>query len=1637
MWNPDWRACMKTLDDVLLQFRDMSETTREQGDYFERLIVRVLKVSPWYKDQFSSVWMWHDWPGRKGQIDTGIDIVAERADSGSLVGIQCKFYEEGHYLDKGQLNSFFAALGQEPFREGMVFSTTDNWSREAERLLDEPTKPVNRVRVQDLRDSGIDWSTFVVRDPEETMQTTDKKVARPHQREAIAAVMEGFEQHDRGQLIMACGTGKTLTALRLIERMAPKGGHVLFLVPSISLLQQTLTEWKREAERNIRAYAVCSDISVGKKQGDTNEIRPYDLVIPATTDSYRLSSGLSHFPADDLTVVFSTYQSISKVSQAQKHTGSQLPEFNLVICDEAHRTTGVAASKDERSEFLKVHDNGWIKAKKRLYMTATPRIYAAESQKKADENEYLLASMDDEATFGPVFHRLGFGKAVEWDLLTDYKVLILTVSETMLQQNLDLDAPENLEISLDDAVKIIGCWNGLAKRTNPTDSREEFADDPLPMRRAVAFSRSIKDSKHIASTFPKVTEQFIDVLEQPDLTRCEAAHVDGTDSVLRRSELLDWLKADMPEDENTCRILSNARCLSEGVDVPALDAVLFLNPRDSEVDVVQSVGRVMRKSEGKNFGYIILPIPIPANQSPEEALNDNTNYKVVWQVLQALRAHDDRFDTMINTLDLNKKKDKQVKVIGVGGGKVDTGTGDNGKQDPSVQLVIDPSMFEQWREGIYARIVDKVGDRRYWDSWAQDIARIADTHIQRMQKYLSDRDSDQAEAFDRFLDRLHEEINPAVSRDEAIEMLAQHLITRPVFEALFANEAFSLKNPVSAAMQQMLDDLGEHTLEQERDTLQKFYRSVRERAANIDNAEGRQKVVVELYEKFFSNAFPKMADRLGIVYTPTEVVDYLLHSADHVLREHFGKGLTDEGVHVLDPFTGTGTFITRLLQSGLIREEDAARKFDSELHANEIVLLAYYIAAVNIESVFQEAFGGDYRPFSGIVWTDTFQMTENEQVQPTDDGAQFKIMEFGGSVNSERAIKQVHTPIRVIVGNPPYSARQRSTNEDNQNLKYSSLDNRIGETYAYRSSASNKNVLYDSYIRAIRWASDRLADHGVIAFVTNASFIDGNMMDGLRSSLTDEFSSIWVLNARGNQRTSGEISRMEGGKLFGSGSRAPIALTILLKDPEHRGACALYYHDIGDYLSREEKLRIIKHSGSTKAVRWEPIIPNTSHDWINQRNPAFDKFLPLGDRSRADGALFDVYSMGAQVIGDAWMYNASHLALFQNMGRFIGTYHDERDRIRRLGSTEHAKRGLSVRNLESDPSRIRWSGSLVKHLEKGSSLIHDERFLRVSLYRPYFKQWFYFDPALVHRAGIMEKVFPTKEARNRLIYLTGPGAGKPPSALMTDVIPNLHTIDTGQAFPMYWYEWTDRDNNQLPGIDGANQGGPARRDGISTLMLQQYRDVYGDVSITKKDIFYYIYGVLNSAEYRERFGADLKKMLPRIPFTEDFWAFSNGGRELGDMHVCYESVDPWPVTEIRTEMPFSADGQEIDDRTLYRVEKMRFGKDGKETDRSTIKYNQYITLTDIPLEAYDYLVNGKSAVEWIMERYAVTQNKESKIVNDPNEWSDDPRYIIDLLKRIVRVSMETNRIVASLPPLNERDVDHRLRVKAASEAPMD
>jgi predicted helicase len=1643
------QSTKRTIHDILAQFREMASSNRDLGDRFERLICRYLELDPIYAERFSRVWMWNEWP-RKGNVgDVGIDVVAEERATGEFCAIQCKFYLPEHTIAKEDIDSFFTASGKELFTSCMIVSTTDKWSKNAEHALINQSKPVTRLTVHDLDASPIEWSKFSLQRPQDLSLRAQKKT-REHQTAAITDVVKGFSQFDRGKLIMACGTGKTFTALRIAEKVAPKG-HVLFLVPSLSLMSQSLREWTAESARPIHSLAVCSDTSIGKSRtktdDDKGDITIYDLAFPATT-SARQVVGQYHAihsvaerkktPAQ-MTVVFSTYQSIDAVAQAQQ---AGIPEFDLIICDEAHRTTGVTLSGEDESYFVKVHDADFIKGKKRLYMTATPRVYGDEAKVKAGQVDAELCSMDDVEQFGPEFHRLGFGEAVSKALLSDYKVLVLAVDEKYVSKAFQRQiADTNNELNLNDAVRITGCWNGLAKKfdqDSATMNATELQGDAAPMRRAVAFSRSIKDSKAFVEKFGQIVTAYRET--HPDaenLLHCELDHVDGTFDALKRNARLDWLKAAFPE--NTCRILSNARCLSEGVDVPALDAVLFLNPRKSIIDVVQSVGRVMRRAEGKKYGYIILPIGIPADMPAEEALKDNEKYKIIWQVLQALRAHDDRFNATVNQIELNNKRPDVIQVIGIGDNdptsKNDSKSdGDSKMKVREIQGSFAFPELEDWKDAIYARIVLKCGDRRYWESWAKDVAAIAERHTDRIRTLLQNGDKKHKGAFAAFLTGLRDNINPSITDDDAIEMLSQHVITRPVFDALFENYAFTQHNPVSIAMQQMLDILHDQALEKETTALEKFYASVRQRASGIDNAEGRQRVVIELYDKFFRTAFPKMAERLGIVYTPVEVVDFILHSVEDVLQEEFRSSLGAKDVHIIDPFTGTGTFIVRLLQNGLIGKDDLLRKYQNELHANEIVLLAYYIAAINIEETFHglqraEAvmtnYSGSqpsaisYQPFEGIVLTDSFQLSE----------AKGEMEEKMFPENNRRVKRQKQSPIRVVIGNPPYSAKQEGANDNNQNLEYPTLDGRIASTYAAKTSATNKNNLYDSYIRAIRWASDRINDKGVVGFVSNSSFIDGNAMDGLRACLTDEFSKIYVFNLRGNQRTSGERSRREGGKIFGSGSRAGIAISLLIKNPGKVGRCELYYHDIGDYLEREQKLGIIRAfqslNGLHRERKWKRITPNASYDWINQRDPAFDKFRALDEEPHS---VFLGRSRGVETSRDPWVYNLSRQALTANMKRTIEFYNEQ---IKKHCSSLQAvpnreKEILAGRLIDTDLKKIKWTSSLVTDFLKEKRAVFGDDCIGVAAYRPFCKTWIYYNRQFNHR--YKEKLFPKVSSLNLVICVPGSSNSKDFSCLVVNCLPDLNLSDGGgQCFALYLYEKDEPQEGQLIRCvpEGELVNGYRRRSAITEAILADFRALY-ETKVTKEDVFYYVYGVLHSTEYRTRFASDLKKMLPRLPFTHetaDFWRFSQAGRDFAYWHLNYETVEPWPVQEFTSEL-FSDPAKD------FLVQKMTFGRataeqkaSGEKVDKTTIHYNARITLSGIPLEAYDYVVNGKPAIEWIMERYQMTVDKDSGIRNDPNDWAREhhqPRYILDLLKRIIRVSLETMKIVNALPALNER-----------------
>ncbi len=1552
-----------TFDKLVRQINESATTQRDRGTYFEYLARAYFQNEPAYKNEFKNVWMLVDVPVEYGipKADIGVDLVAERYN-GELVAIQAKFYN--HAIQKKDIDSFLGELGKDYYESGIIVASTDKWGANAEKALADRSDVV-RIGLSDLRNSRIDWSQFSFERPDVVIVKT-KKQPRYYQKNAISSALDYFRKHERGQLIMAPGTGKTFTSLKIAEALAEGADKeqyvVLYLVPSIQLLTQTLRGWNNDTVMSMSSMAVTSDRNASRgsvKNDESNiQIKASDIGFPATTSSKKVVENYEELmkqPKKELLVVFGTYQSIDVLGKAQKNG---FPDFDLIIADEAHRTTGAKALGDDDSSFTKVHSDSNVRGTKRLYQTATPKLYGVDAKKKAEDNSIVISSMDDESLYGEVFYRLGFGDAISHDILTDYKLMVLAVDETVVQKDMQksLSDPEN-GLNIDDVGRIIGVWNAMVKRESFTDKVSGE-----PMKRAIAFSRTIEDSKRLSDQFENVVNDY---LNSSDGYSVNVRHVDGNMNALEKNEALDWLASDdIPE--NSARILSNVRFLTEGIDVPNLDAIIFLSPRKSQVDIVQAVGRIIRKFEGKDYGYIILPIVIPAGETPETILDNNKSYDVVWQVLNALRSVDERFEATINKLELNKKKPKNIQIIGVGSAPDDPDfhTG-NDIAEPFVPY--QTSLELEWEavEGaIYGKIVQKVGDRRYLEDWSKDVADIARRHIQGIEIIL-EQNSESKKAFERFLHSLQHNINESIDQKQAIEMLAQHLITLPIFDALFGDYGFVKNNPVSAAMEQIVEELSQYGFEKEQKELQPFYDSVRLRAEGIDNAQAKQKIIITLYDKFFATGFKSTTERLGIVFTPVEVVDFIVKSVDVVLRKHFGKTLASENVHILDPFTGTGTFITRtlhylksLMDKGEISYADLVRKYTQELHANEIVLLSYYIAAINIEAVFDDINGEeDYLPFEGIVLTDTFESTETEDT--LDDS-------FFGT-NDQRLKRQQEKPITAIIGNPPYSIGQGSQNDNNQNISYPKLDQRLAETYVTKSNAGLTKGLYDSYVKAFRWASDRLRGNGVIGFVTNGGFLNSNSTDGLRAGLYEDFNHLYIFNMRGNALGLGELRKKEGGNVFGGGTRTTVAISILVKDGSDQHD--IHYHDIGDYLSQKDKLKIIEEFSDVSGIDWQIIKPDENNDWLNQRDPNYQKYVSLaGD----DDSVFLTNSMGVLTSRDTWTSGFSKKTVAINAEKLIKNYNKEVFKISQININERKKR------LNRDDTYIKWSPNLEQSALSLKELVYEKGAVQQTLYRPFVKKWVYYSKGLVERTG---KYFKKFGSDNLVINTSGRASSRDFSSIITNILPDYQLVMNGQGFMRYDNEV---DETQLfQSNDNMNQA---------------FADKLG---LSLDDTFAYVYGLLNSREYQEKYANDLKKDLARIPIVKQKDKYVEVGKALMDLHLNYEEVPVYDDVEIQ-----------LSAQPSYKVSKMKFIKKG---DRSAIVYNNDITIRNIPEKAYEYMVNGRSAIEWIMDQYQVKTDKKSGITDDPNDYSTDEKYIFNLLLRIINVSMQTVDLINSLP----------------------
>jgi predicted helicase len=1572
----------KTLAQLLAEFRATATSDSDKGSKFERLTKFYLIKDPIWSEQLANVRLREE--AGIGP-DVGIDLVADDIATGGKVAIQCKFYDERTYLD--DLGTFYTASGKDGYVKRIVVTTSNQWTRNAEEALKNQQIPVQRILLHDMEQSQISWGAFDLTENYGSVPIAQKEL-RPHQIDALSAVMEGFREADRGKVIMACGTGKTLVSLRIAEEFFKKKktpSTVLFLAPSISLLSQTIMEWGQNKKLPYMALAVCSDAKVGKKDDDDMQVT--DLAIPASTDVEKLAAALANRGTKNL-VIFSTYQSLEIISKAQNVKKNPLPEFDLVVCDEAHRTTGVTtaakAAVEDFSHFVRIHDNEYVKASKRLYMTATPKIYKDVDNKVA-ESGGVIASMDDPEKFGEEFYRLGFGTAVERGLLSDYRVLILAVDEEYVARvDLERFRSEDSTINLDDASKLLGCWRGLSK----IKTQGEDVDD-IPMKRAVAFANTIDASQVLAKRLEIVGRTANRPTEGNQGLSLQTKHVDGKQNALVRRQSLEWLKAE-PE-QHTARILTNARCLSEGIDVPALDAVIFTEARGSQVDIVQAVGRVMRKYDGKNSGYIILPVAITAGADINSTLK-GTKYKVIWDVLNALRAHDDRFDVIVNQINLNQDRDSKIEVdVITGDDEEDITTAEDFEQGILVHL---PS---QIADGIYAKIVEKVGERDYWERWAKEIVDIAKSQELRVSQLVNKSGTMAQKEFAKFHKGLRDSLNESITSEDAIEMLAQHLITKPIFDALFVDYGFAENNPVSKAMDSVLSILSQHVEKDEK--LSKFYEAISKRVSGIDNNSSRQKLITELYERFFKIAFPRMSEKLGIVYTPIEVVDFMLHSVEAILEKEFKSSLSKKGVSILDPFTGTGTYITRLLQSGLISPEEVEHKYHNEIFANEIVLLAYYIAAINIESTFSELNSKKYTSFDGIVLADTFQMFESKDV--------LDLEVF--SSNSNRAELQKAQNIKVIIGNPPYSVGQKDASDSNQNMTYEDLDARIAETYvALGTSRSTKKAMYDSYIRAFRWATDRIQESGIVCYVTNGSWLDSNSADGFRRTLQSEFSSIYVLNLRGNARGSGEIRKREAGNVFGAGSRTPVTITLLVKNEsktKRSPLAEIFYYDIGDYLSREAKLEELVKLHDVKGVPWNPIVPNESADWINHRDEKFASFMLLADpqsKGKESMSVFRFSTKGIVTGHDARSYNFSKDSLKIQMSAMVEDFNSCVD--------EYPKSKLNLKDFLLDRGKsVSWVANLIKDLENGKKAEFIEEELVLSNYRPFTRLWLYGEKQMVWSRYSTPRAFP-KGKENIAINITGNAASTPFSALMISNVPDFQSMNNGVTYPLHFFEDSAK-SNSAPSLFEAEIPDSGKIHSVTDWALEQFRRIYGP-GISKDDIFYYVYGVLCSPEFQIRFGNDMKKTDGRIPFAKDFFAFSKAGRALSRLHIAFDEYDS-PHVKVQIA---SNKLSEID---LYKVEKMKILEEG---DSLTLRYNDHIRITQITKSVLDFKVNGRTPIDWLVERFQYKKDVESGIESDPNQGSSDPKYLINLVKSIIHVSVATVEILDSLPAIDEQEV---------------
>ncbi len=1369
---------MAYLDETLERLKFDDPKSRVLGNRFEDFVRSVFLKHPgvYGKERFEDVWLWSEWPEREQfgyGADYGIDLVAQQTSAygGGLCAIQCKYRGSGGSVSTSEVDSFLAAVGRH-FDSSLIVTSSSPSQKGMEKMR-------KAVRCQvlytaEMDDWVEDWRVYIDSPESFEIPPPEKYELYDFQSEALEAVVDGLSVADRGQLILPCGTGKSFLALRIAERIAGEGGRVLYLVPSIALVGQTMREWSAQRSIPLEYLGVCSDPTAGKKASERVDLAGdlTELAIPVTTDPEKIREQLTNpLPPGVMQVVFSTYHSSPKIESAAAGTNVA---FDLIICDEAHRTTGVGASASERSYYQIVHHDDHIPAEKRLYMTATPRVFTERAKQRlaelAENEDPDCYDMNDESVYGKELYRMSFGDAVERDYLSDYEILAISVSHQAYLQSIgpahDLIVGSDKEVTIDDAVRLAGCWDALASPESTGVSPEQLpgevrVDGGLPAKSAIAFTNWVDTSKWVAKNWHKIADAISEDNHQGQFLDLEVWHVDGKTPASERLKNLRRLETSENREEgngrgaHTCQILSNARVLSEGVNVPSLDAVLFLDPRSSPIDITQQVGRVMRKAPGKEKGYIVIPVVVPEGDDPKKLI-EASGWDVVWRVVKALRSHDERLNYHVNLESAWKNAPMRFKVSRLG------------KKEKELEDAHKHRMFQlelALSNEIASMVVEKCGDRNVYPTWGKRAADVC-RRIQSRIEQLTCQDGEFDSAFMKFVEGIKASVRREVTLEEAQQMIAQHIVTIPVFDAMLGRNKFSQHNPVSKDIEQLLDEFNKRGISFEGDVspLTRAYKGMSEAFEGAVSSSEKLDFLRSIYEEFFKMAMADTVKRLGIVYTPVEIVDFMVRSAVAICEKEFKRSISSKNVNVIDPFAGTGTFLARLLEMHdkngeyIIRDEDLERKYLDELHANELELLAYYIAALKIEEAKhardEERNKGnvEYIPFEKIVWTDTLHGSPAERQLPgfLDENI----------INRE---EQDKIPIEIIIGNPPWSAGMKKADDNNPNIEYDDVAKRIQLTYGVKQrevtgKSAGAKAYGNLYVKAFRWATDRISlaeekrqHNAVIGFVHPNSLTDGPSLVGVRAMLREEFSDIYVVNLRGNAYRSGEERRKEGDTVFGGGSRNGVQITFLVRNPKKdlSKPATLHYTQVPDRMSLEKKFEWLKNlkditSSELKVVpitlrhdEEAPVTPR--HDWVNLSDGSYEGLLPVCDTDKKNKKVaFRSHALGVNTSCDTYLYSFNRGALERKMINLIGAYNEALDIL------ESPSNSMDIQAvIRNSPSyAIKWTANLKNSLKRGERIEFEPWRIREVLYRPFTKLWLYEDDRILASVRTVSAMFP-------------------------------------------------------------------------------------------------------------------------------------------------------------------------------------------------------------------------------------------------------------------------------------------------------